>query len=76
MVRESTQQKLSRNRPPRVQITYDVEVGGAIETKELPLRDGRPGRFQRPAEGAAPQGEGAQVHQHRPGQLSTKSSRG
>lgn len=35
--KESTQQKLSRVRPPRVHITYDVEVGGAIETKELPF---------------------------------------
>ncbi len=34
---ESSQQKLSRIRPPRVQITYDVEVGGAIESKELPM---------------------------------------
>src|SRR5579872_409733 len=34
---ESTQHKLDRVRPPRVQITYDVEVGGAIEKKELPL---------------------------------------
>ena len=34
---ESTQKKLSRVRPPRVQITYDVELGGAIEKKELPL---------------------------------------
>jgi len=23
--------------PPRVQITYDVELGGAIEKRELPL---------------------------------------
>ena len=45
MVRESTQQKLSRNRPPRVQITYDVEVGGAIETKELPFVMGVLGDF-------------------------------
>lgn len=37
MSNESTQQKLSRVRPPRVQITYDVEVGDAIETKELPF---------------------------------------
>src|ERR1700761_5581231 len=37
MARESTQQKLSRVRPPRVQITYDVEVGDAIELKELPF---------------------------------------
>ena len=37
MAKESTQQKLSRVRPPRVQITYDVEIGDAIETKELPF---------------------------------------
>lgn len=34
---ESTQHKLSRIRPPRVQITYDVEIGNAIEKKELPF---------------------------------------
>ena len=34
---ESVQKKLGRVRPPRVQITYDVETGGAIEKKELPL---------------------------------------
>lgn len=34
---ESLQHKLDRVRPPRVQITYDVEIGGAIEKKELPL---------------------------------------
>jgi type VI secretion system protein ImpB len=34
---ESTQHKLDRIRPHRVQITYDVEIGGAIEKKELPL---------------------------------------
>ena len=37
MAKESTQRKLSRVRPPRVQITYDVEVGDAIESKELPF---------------------------------------
>lgn len=37
MAKESTQQKLSRVRAPRVHITYDVEVGGAIEMKELPF---------------------------------------
>ncbi len=37
MSNESTQKKLSRVRPPRVQITYDVEIGDAIETKELPF---------------------------------------
>lgn len=34
---ESTQHKLSRVRPPRVQITYDVETGNAIQKKELPF---------------------------------------
>lgn len=34
---ESTQHKLSRVRPPRVQITYDVEIGNAIVKKELPF---------------------------------------
>jgi len=37
MARESTQTKLSRVRPPRVQITYDVQVGDAIELKEIPF---------------------------------------
>jgi type VI secretion system protein ImpB len=34
---ENTQHKLDRVRPPRVQITYDVEIGDAIEKKQLPL---------------------------------------
>jgi type VI secretion system protein ImpB len=34
---ESTQKKLDRVRPPRVQITYDVHIGNAIEKKELPF---------------------------------------
>ena len=34
---DSTQHWFERNRPPRVQITYDVETGNAIEKKELPL---------------------------------------
>jgi type VI secretion system protein ImpB len=34
---ESTQHKLDRVRPPRVQITYDVEIGNAIEMRELPF---------------------------------------
>src|ERR1035441_2125590 len=37
MARESTQHKLDRVRSPRVQITYDVEVCGAIELEELPF---------------------------------------
>lgn len=34
---ESIQHKLDRVRKPRVQITYDVEIGDAIEMKELPF---------------------------------------
>lgn len=37
MARESLQTKLGRVRPPRVHITYDVEVGDAIQLKELPF---------------------------------------
>ena len=37
MARESTQKKLERVRPPRVQISYDVEIGDAIQLKELPF---------------------------------------
>lgn len=34
---ESLQHKLDRVRSPRVQITYDVEIGSAIVMKELPF---------------------------------------
>ena len=34
---ESLQHTLDRVRPPRVQITYDVETAGAIQKKELPF---------------------------------------
>ena len=37
MMTESIQHKLDRIRSPRVQITYDVEIGNAIEMKELPF---------------------------------------
>jgi type VI secretion system protein ImpB len=33
----SLQKWVGRNRPPRVQITYDVEIGDAVEKRELPL---------------------------------------
>jgi type VI secretion system protein ImpB len=45
MAKQSTQHKLDRVRAPRVQITYDVEVGGAIEVKELPFVLGVMGDF-------------------------------
>ena len=34
---DSLQKWVGRNRPPRVQITYDVEIGDATEKKELPM---------------------------------------
>ncbi len=34
---ESIQHKLDRVRPPRVHITYDVEIGDAVEQKEIPF---------------------------------------
>jgi type VI secretion system protein ImpB len=45
MARQSIQHKLDRVRPPRVQITYDVEIGDAIELKELPFVLGVLGDF-------------------------------
>ena len=35
--RQSDQKRLQKVRPPRVQLTYDVELGDAIEKKELPF---------------------------------------
>jgi len=42
---ESLQHKLDRVRPPRVHITYDVEVGDALEKRELPFVVGVLGDF-------------------------------
>jgi type VI secretion system protein ImpB len=43
--KESTQHKLDRVRKPRVQITYDVEVNGAMQLRELPFVLGVLGDF-------------------------------
>lgn len=45
MAKASAQHKLDRVRPPRVHITYDVEIGDAIEIKELPFLLGVLGDF-------------------------------
>jgi type VI secretion system protein ImpB len=45
MAKESTQKRLERVRPARVSISYEVETGGAIETKELPFVMGVLGDF-------------------------------
>ena len=41
----SIQKRLQKIRPPRVQLTYDVEKGDAIEQKELPFVVGVMGDF-------------------------------
>ena len=43
--KESIQKRLQKVRPPRVQMTYDVEIGDAIEQKELPFVVGVMGDF-------------------------------
>ena len=51
MPSESVHRKLERVRPPRVNISYEVETGGAIELKELPFVMGVLGDFTgQPAE--------------------------
>jgi type VI secretion system protein ImpB len=37
MPKESLQKKVGRVRPPRVHITYDVEIGDAIQKRDLPF---------------------------------------
>ncbi|MCK9986068.1 MAG: type VI secretion system protein ImpB [Azoarcus sp.] len=43
--KESIQKRLQKVRPPRVQLTYDVEKGDAVEQKELPFVAGVLGDF-------------------------------
>lgn len=43
--KESIQKRLQKVRPPRVQLTYDIEKGDAIEQKELPFVVGVMGDF-------------------------------
>lgn len=43
--KDSVQKRLERVRPPRVQLSYDVEIGDAIESKELPFVVGVMGDF-------------------------------
>lgn len=45
MGKKSLQHTLDRVRAPRVQITYDVEIGDAIEMKEIPFVVGVLGDF-------------------------------
>lgn len=43
--KESVHKRLQKVRPPRVQLTYDVEVGDAVEQKEIPFVAGVIGDF-------------------------------
>lgn len=43
--KDSVQKRLEKVRPPRVQLSYDVQVGDAIEQKELPFVVGVLGEF-------------------------------
>ncbi|SOE47374.1 Uncharacterized protein ImpB [plant metagenome] len=52
--KESVQKKLQKVRPPRVQLTYDVEKGDAIEQKELPFVVGVVGDFSAQSEAELP----------------------
>lgn len=42
---DNVQKRLQKVRPPRVQMTYDVEIGDAVEVKELPFVIGVIGDF-------------------------------
>ncbi|HEX7381473.1 MAG TPA: type VI secretion system contractile sheath small subunit [Nevskiaceae bacterium] len=52
--RDSIQKRLQRVRPPRVQLTYEVEKGDAVEQKELPFVVGVIGEFAGGASGPQP----------------------
>lgn len=43
--KDSVHKKLEKVRAPRVHLTYDVEIGDAIETKEIPFTVGVMGDF-------------------------------
>ncbi|MEW5787871.1 MAG: type VI secretion system contractile sheath small subunit [Pseudomonadota bacterium] len=53
--RESIQKRLQKVRPPRVQLTYEVEKGDAIEQKEIPFVVGVLGDYA--GQSAQPQGK-------------------
>ena len=53
--KDSVQKRLEKVRPPRVQMTYDVEIGDAIEQKEIPFVVGVLGDFVgKPSDDAPP----------------------
>jgi len=52
--KDSVQKRLQKIRPPRVQLTYDVEKGDAIAQQELPFVVGVMGDFSGTPENALP----------------------
>lgn len=52
--KESVQKKLQRVRPPRVHLTYEVDIGDAIEHKEIPFVVGVMGDFSGNSENPMP----------------------
>lgn len=52
--KDSVQKRLQKVRPPRVQLTYDVEKGDAIEQKELPFVVGAIGDYRGQSEKEQP----------------------
>lgn len=52
--KDSVHSKLDKVRPPRVQLTYDVEVGEGIEQKEIPFVVGVLGDFTGQREAGKP----------------------
>lgn len=52
--KQSVQKRLQKVRPPRVQLTYDVEKGDAIEQKELPFVVGAMGDYRGQSEKEQP----------------------
>ncbi len=68
--KESVQKRLQKVRPPRVQMTYDVEIGDAIEKQGAALRRRRARRLPAAtAATAAAAAEGPQLRQRRRRQL-------
>ena len=65
----SSQKFIARNRAPRVQIEYDVELYGAEKKIQLPVRDGGPGRPVGETGRTAAARRGPEVPRHRRRQL-------
>ena len=65
MAKESIHKKLARVRKPRVHITYDVEVGDAIEQKELPFVVGVLADLSGQPKEALPRRQGSEVRRDR-----------